>query len=128
MELTIGHAYLVAGRSQIKWNYDGLKKKPSSGNIEFRWKDQGYGNQRGRVYLKLMENDGSEKYSFTVTDGLSPHDWELVTVNLEAANPLITQATVGCMYYLTADEGNGNGHEVHVKDCVLRLDGEKQRV
>lgn len=106
----------------MKWNSKPLEKKPVSGTVQFRWKDQGYGNQRGRVYLKLMEADGTEKYSFTLTDGLSPHEWEFVTVELEAANPLIDQATVGCMYYLTANEGNGNGHEVHVKDCVLKLE------
>ena len=73
-----------------------------------------------------MAPDGSEKASFTVTEGVSPHDWEDVDVGLEATDAVLAQATVGCWYQITAEPGSGGGHELFLKDLVLRLASKSQ--
>lgn len=99
---------------------------PITGTVQCTWKDQGWGNRKGKLYLKLIAPDGSEKASFTVTEGVSPHDWEDIKVDLVATDAVLAQATVGCWYQVTAEPGSGGGHELYLKDLVLRLASESQ--
>lgn len=99
---------------------------PKSAAIKCTWKDQGWGNQKGKLYLKLIAPDCSEKASFTVTQGVSPHDWEDIKVVLGATEAVLAEATDGCWYQVTAEPGSGGGHELFLKDLVLSLSGEYQ--
>ena len=75
-----------------------------------------------------MAPDGSEKASFNLTEGLSPHEWEDVKVDLVATDPVLAEAVVGCWYQVMADEGTGSGHEMNVERLVLWLAGENHPV
>lgn len=99
---------------------------PKSATVKFTWKDQGWGNQKGKLYLKLIAPGGSEKASFTVTQGVSPHDWEDMRVVVGATEAVLAQATVGCWYQVTAEPGSGGGHVLYLKDLVLSLSGDCQ--
>lgn len=127
-ELSFGDVSIGGTSVQLKGTSKALQNLPCSGIFQCRWKDQGWGNQRGKLYLKLMAPDGTQKASFTLTEGLSPHEWEDVKVDLKATDSVLAEATVGCWYEVNADEGNGNGHEIYVQGPVLSLEGENQPV
>lgn len=113
---------------QLKGKSEALQKLPVCGVLQCRWKDQGWGNQRASLHLKLMAPDGSEKASLRLNGGFSPHDWEDVKVDLAATEPVLAQAEVGCWYEVMANEGKGGGHEINVESLVLWLAGDNQPV
>merc|ERR1719242_477088 len=60
--------------------------------IKCRWKDQGWGNKKSRLYLKLNQfdanGDAEEVYSEDVF-GLAEHRFETVTRNFESSSALV---------------------------------------
>ena len=127
-ELSFVDVSIVGSNALLKWNLDDLQTKVSSGCVQCRWKDQGWGNRRGKLYLNLMSPDGSEKASLAITDDVSPHDWESVVTNLVATDPVLAEATVGCWYQFRADCTNRGEHELYVEDIILQLTGVDQPV
>ncbi|CAM9936930.1 unnamed protein product, partial [Laminaria digitata] len=94
---------------------------PTSATIEFRWKDQGSGNRKGRIFLRLMAPGGKEKAILPLTEGFASHHWDNITVQLEGRTPVLALATVGCWYQIVVEVGSGGGHLLYVKNFVLRL-------
>lgn len=97
---------------------------PVTGSFRCKWKDQGSGTQTGTLTLKLMSPDGEEKASFPLSEGVAPHDWEVLDVELVATNPVLAQAEFGCRYNVVADVGCDIQNELHLEDLVLNLTGE----
>ena len=98
---------------------------PTTGTIQCTWKDQGWGNRKGKLSLKLIAPDGTEKASYTV-EGVAPHEPEELEVTLVATDAVLAEATDGCKYQITTVVGGGGGHELHLTNLVLRLSGECQ--
>lgn len=117
---------IAGSNALLKWNSEDLQTEVTSGSIQCRWKDQGYGERRGKLYLNLMAPDGSERASFTITEDVSPHEWEDVNADLVATDAVLAEATIGCWYQLKADCTNHGGHELHVERAVLQLTGADQ--
>ena len=108
----------------MKWESTPLESIPSEGTVDFSWKDQGWGNHKGRIFLMLMSAAGEEKASQNLTNHISPHEWESINVQLVATDPVLAEATPGDWYQVKADCTRSPGHELYVKDFVLRLTGE----
>ena len=127
MEASFGEVYMTSGRTvHLKWEFKTVQCTPSSGTVEFTWKDQGWGNQKGALFLLLMSASGTQKASYTLTDHASPHEWEEVKIDLVATDAVLAEATAGCWYQFKADASPDGGHELYVKDFVFRLAGECQ--
>lgn len=124
MEFQFGDVSLSEAKNDPKWESEALQMAPTSGTIEFRWKDQGFGIQKGRIFLRLMAPSGKEKAIFPLTEDFASHHWDNITVELQARNPVIALATVGCYYQVVVEVGYGGGHRLHVESFVLRLAGE----
>lgn len=127
-ERSFGDVSIVDTNAKLKWNCEGLQMTLVSGSLQCRWKDQGWGNQKGKLYLRLIAPDGSEKASHTVTEGVSPHQWEDVKVDLVATDPVVAEASVGCWYQVMMECGEGGGHELNVEGLALQLSGENSPV
>ena len=109
----------------LKWESKALRRTPVvAGTVQFSWKDQGWGNQKGEMFLVLMSAAGEEEACRNLTGLVAPHQWEDIKVELVAADPVVAKATAGCWYQVRAECGSGGGHELFVKDFVLRLTGE----
>lgn len=72
----------------------------------------------------LMSAEGEEKARYNLTGHIAPHEWEDIKVELVATTPVVAKATAHCWYQVRAECGSGGGHELFVKDFVLRLTGE----
>ena len=120
-ELPFVDVSIAGSNALLKWNTEDLQTAVTSGSIHGRWKDQGSGAQKGKLYLKLMGSDGSDKASFTITEDFSPHEWEDVHADLVATDPVLAEATAGCWYQLRADCSDDGGHKLYVEGFVLQL-------
>lgn len=127
-ELSFTDVSIIDSNALLKWNSEDLQTEVTSGSIQCRWKDQGFGERRGKLYLHLMAPDGSQKASFTITEDVSPHEWEDVNANLVATDTVVSEATAGCWYQVRADCTNRGDHELYVEGLVLKLTGVTQPV
>ena len=98
---------------------------PTAGTITCTWKDQGWGNWKGKLHLNLLAPDGAHKVTYIVP-GVAPHEPEDLEVVLVETDAVLAEATSGCKYQITALVGAGGGHELHLTNLVLRLSGECQ--
>lgn len=128
MEIPFGNVSLSGDNIEPNWESEALEMAPVSGTVQFRWKDQGSGNRKGRLHLRLMAPGAREETSFPLTEDFAPHHWDNVTVELEARDPVLALAKVGCWYRIAAEVGDGGGHELHVEDFVLRLAGKAHTI
>ena len=96
---------------------------PTAGTIQCTWKDQGWANREGKLNLKVIAPDGSEKASFTV-EGFATHEQEEMEVTLVATDVVLAEATDECTYQIMTAVGGGGSHELHSTNLVLRLSRE----
>eukprot|EP00931_Biecheleriopsis_adriatica_P004917 TRINITY_DN106501_c0_g1_i1.p1 TRINITY_DN106501_c0_g1~~TRINITY_DN106501_c0_g1_i1.p1 ORF type:complete len:627 (+),score=59.98 TRINITY_DN106501_c0_g1_i1:43-1923(+) len=121
----------------IRWDLPSFSNEQSSGKwveagffvmpcmigemeVRFTWKDQGWGNQRGRIDLRLRR--GSETVADQpVSETESPHEWQRSTVRFSSDAPIVAKARRGDVLMMRYVVGGGGGHELHVKDIVTNM-------
>ncbi|CAB9503291.1 expressed unknown protein [Seminavis robusta] len=78
--------------------------------VSFRWKDQGWGNQKGMVRVVAVNANNNRQVSCT---GIAPHE--------EAAQKSMCFVPVaGTEYFLQVRVGHGGGHSLHLKNIQLQ--------
>jgi len=84
--------------------------------ISCRWKDQGWGNQKGQIRLVLTR--GTDKFCHDCF-GVAPHDWEQKEKTFSASdlnNPR-KEDLISIEYFV----GGHSSHELHVEDLKVSL-------
>lgn len=89
--------------------------------VKCQWKDQGWGNQKGRLYLKPDPKRGNEYHDIFGTH--APHNWQTAkaTVSMSELNML-----PGDSLSLCYKVGGGGGHALYAKDIVVIFKGAKE--
>eukprot|EP01129_Flabellula_baltica_P005748 TRINITY_DN20_c0_g1_i3.p1 TRINITY_DN20_c0_g1~~TRINITY_DN20_c0_g1_i3.p1 ORF type:complete len:131 (-),score=27.76 TRINITY_DN20_c0_g1_i3:14-406(-) len=83
-------------------------------SFNINWKDQGFGNQKGRVFLSVTR-DGSAVIERHSVFGVAAHEWEDQTVELNASNlPDIANIRGGDVVELSYYVGGGGGHKLYI--------------
>lgn len=92
------------------------------------WRDQGWGNRKGELFVKLMRRSdvavsgasGTGKESVVVAErrelfGLAEHRETSATVDLNEREGVVSQARPGDWYRFMRRGGGGGGHRLHVR-------------
>jgi len=95
-------------------------------SLSLTWKDQGWGNRKGEIFVKLMRRgrfkteEVAEKRKLA---GIAQHKEETVETEV-TIEPIITFARAGDYYRFMRNAGGGGGHSLNVKNfrVVLTLD------
>ena len=94
--------------------------------VSFKWKDQGWGNQKSRVAVKVM--NGSDEV-FRIEDwNKAPHIKETVNVMYDKDHYFVKNLVAGCRLELWYVVGGGGGHRLEVEDFsvdILSVEGNK---
>ncbi len=88
-----------------------------------RWKDQGFGNRKGKVFLRLSR-DGTLLNTTTtdLTPGrFAPHTQEIFTGAYEATHKLVATAAIGDRLELWAIIGGGTQHTLTVNNFRVTM-------
>jgi len=103
-----------------------LETKVEKIDMSMNWKDQGWGNQKGRVWLQLCRPLASSQNDFEIIDempverfGLAPHKWAEVTDTLTSEENIVNLAKTGDYYQVMKNIGGGGGHELKIKNFKL---------
>jgi hypothetical protein len=93
--------------------------------VNLTWKDQGWGNRKGKVKVALMR-EGSEIATENLFPETAPHALETRTRVLKDEE-VVTKAIVGDTYALYHVVGGGGGHklELNLFKISIKIKGPK---
>ena len=125
-----GEEFKIHGPNGGHWcpefYFDGptMKGKVKRFRASVRWKDQGWGNRKGRLMVKLMRRVSDEKKVVAENTNLfgivpRPEDTsECCLVN----DPVVQLAEPGDYYSFERNAGGGGGHTLKVKNFRVVLE------
>jgi hypothetical protein len=84
-------------------------------SLSIKWKDQGWGNRKGEIFIKLMRKSGMVAEKRAVF-GIAEHEWTTPSATLGADEPIVRDAQPGDFYEFMRNVGGGGGHELCVEN------------
>ena len=104
---------------EIWFNGPALPGRVRSITLSMRWRDQGYGNRKGRVWMQLMRSDEKLAEKMDIF-GIASHEWEEVRAKIED-HDLLKLSKKGDSYRFMENTGGGGGHSLHVENFKVIL-------
>ena len=95
-------------------------------HVSFKWKDQGWGGQKGRVAVKVM--NGTDEVFLIEDWNKAPHIKETVSVMYDEDHYFVKNLKAGYRFELWYVVGGGGGHRLEVDDFsvdILSVEGNK---
>ena len=89
--------------------------------ISFRWKDQGWGNLKGMLYLNLHSDDGTLLLSRPLSENVALHNWTDVNISFNSTDEIVSKYETGYYYEISRYVGGGGGHELFINDFDMQL-------
>ncbi|ETO32152.1 hypothetical protein RFI_04962 [Reticulomyxa filosa] len=80
-------------------------------NVSCQWKDQGWGNQKSRLYLCIFDSNRKEKKEYDLFN-IAPHNWTKVSQTFSATSDIVKNISAGDILQFHRYVGGGGGHEV----------------
>lgn len=121
------------GVEVLRSSFDGKYKKASdvfvcvaslrlcgalvSAEAKGKWSDQGWGNQKGSLKIRLVR--GGAVVAEKSLEGLAPHKKAKFAMRIEGAE--LPGAQAGDMIEVAARVGGGGGHELHLKKTSVEV-------
>lgn len=101
-------------------------------DVSFKWKDQGYGNRKGQVWLQLRRPinpkrnrvDGECELIFEMESdkfGIAPHKFETADHTLTQSEDIVKLAKAGDYYQIMKNVGGGGGHRLEIEDFKITI-------
>jgi len=95
--------------------------------VSFKLKDQGWGNRKGRVVIKVM--NGSDELLYQIEDWtVASHEWDLIDEAYDEDHYPLKNLVEGCHFELWYSVGAGGGHELYVENFnidIMSIEGNK---
>ena len=116
-----GEAFIIYGPSGGHWAPEEYFKGPALSRRVGKftaqvtsWKDQGWGNRKGELFVKLMRKKKvlAEKRELF---GIAEHHGTDADVEVGKEDPVVALAKLGDHYLFMRNAGGGGGHELVVK-------------
>ena len=127
-----GKDFKIKGPSAGHWApstyFDGPKLtgkvKSFRGNVS--WKDQGWGNRKGRLMVKLMRPVAGQETPKVIAEnnnlfGIAEHNWADAECKL-VNDPIVQLSEPNDFYSFERNAGGGGGHSLHVKNFAVILE------
>ena len=90
--------------------------------ISFEWQDQGWGYQKGRIWLQTFRGTKMIHETSNTLYGLAPHKWGNVKVTLSRDDLVISTFRPGDYFRFMRDIGWGGGHSLSVRNFTALLE------
>ena len=84
-----------------------------------KWKDQGWGNRKGRIGMRLMRNYETINQNENIFDAIAPHDFEEREITIQANDGLLTNYMIGDTLDILYSVGGGGGHSLNIAYFTL---------
>ncbi|CAB4006123.1 LRR-GTPase of the ROCO family [Paramuricea clavata] len=126
----LGEDFKITGPHTGHWTpefyFDGpdLKGKVKRFRASVEWKDQGWGNRKGQLIVKLMRRDSGQNMVIaekTNIFGIAGHDWANSTC-VFVTHPVVKLAEPGDFYRFERNAGGGGGHSLFARKFTVLLE------
>ena len=87
--------------------------------VSMKWKDQGWGNRKGQVWMQLMRGDDKVAEKKNIFE-IAPHEWAEEAAKVED-HDLLKLSKKGDFYRFMRNTGGGGGHSLKVKNFTVLL-------
>ena len=90
-------------------------------HLSTRWKDQGWGNLKGEIFVRLMRQVHETPENFEQIAekrkvfGIARHRWSDTRAKLGENEAVVSKAQAGDFYRFMRNVGSGGGHQLIVK-------------
>ena len=90
-------------------------------SVLIEWKDQGWGNRKGEIFVKLMRPSDSNPHSAVEVAmkhqllGIAEHEMKSATSML-TEDPILQKSVPGDFYRFMRNVGGGGGHSLTVRN------------
>jgi hypothetical protein len=91
--------------------------------VEWEWRDQGWGNQKGNLQLELLRS-GEVVGTVGLSTAVARHEWESKTFEIEVGD-FIDQCQPATWIRVMRIVGGGGGHELYVRNLRIGFLGRK---
>ena len=83
-------------------------------NVVVKWKDQGWGNKKGRIRVKIIRN-GLEIQTMYPAFGAAPHSYTTISTVVEESNANFLNTMAGDTVAFEYTVGGGGGHKLYIQ-------------
>ena len=93
--------------------------------ISFIWKDQGYGNRVGKIWLQIVRDKEMILQTRRDLCGIAPHDWDKVNIYLTRGDAIVSNFRPSEHFRFIQNVGGVGGHCLHVRGfrSLVKLQG-----
>ena len=98
-----------------------MNQRVRSLTMSFRWKDQGWGNRKGMLWIELMRDGEMIATSKDDFHFLAPHQEETREVVIKD-HPVVDKVRKGDFLQFMRNTGGGGGHSLKVENFKVTLE------
>ena len=91
-------------------------KDDSKAELSFQWRDQGFGNRKGRLRIRLIDCVTGVDIASSPEYGIAPHESESIREHFGFNHGLVRNAARGYYYVVEVIVGGGGGHALYIQD------------
>ncbi|CAN0106694.1 unnamed protein product, partial [Ectocarpus sp. 4 AP-2014] len=110
------------------WSSEPLEPLHELQYVSFLWRDQGWGNRKGTLFLSLDPGSSDQQSSTQepkehrqLMPNPAEHEWTSEVMEIDPNDPLTRLACAGDRYRLSFVAGGGGGHILHAKRFTLHF-------
>ena len=98
-----------------------MNQRVRSVTMSFQWKDQGYGNRKGMLWIELLRGSEVIATSKDDFDILAPHQEETREIVIKD-HPVVDKVRKGDVLQFMRNVGGGGGHSLTVEDFNVKFE------
>ena len=98
-------------------------KPDSCCKLKFRWRDQGFGNRKGRLRVRLLNPLTGVDVASSPEYGIAPHEEEWKEETFDFNHGLVRNCVEGHRYVVEVVVGGGGGHALYLNDFEFSSTG-----
>lgn len=88
--------------------------------LRFTWRDQGFGNRKGRLRVRLVHALTGEDMASSPEYGIAPHEEEDIEESFDFNHGLVRNCAEGYKYVVEVVVGGGGGHALYLRDFQFK--------
>ena len=93
-----------------------ILKPDSKCHLRFTWRDQGFGNRKGKLRVRLVNVLTGDDVASSKEYGIAPHVEEKVEESFDFNHGLVRNCVEGHQYIVEVVVGGGGGHALFLSD------------